>query len=150
MACLMCDDRENQQDCGDDAWENISWYWDDKITGAVGQIPLTPCEEKFVNCWGNCVIIHRLDKVVTLPALGSALPKKMVPPFRVVNQNQRLTTLLSVVAHYTINDIVSSSLRSAGRAISRVATPLTIAEGFYDIEVISYCASDCEATTCPN
>jgi len=125
-----------------DAWSNISDYWVDAYKN------MDPCTEMFISCWGNCVEKHRFDTVASLSALGSALPKKLLPPFRVVNANQRLTTLLSVLAHYTVDDIVASSMRSAGRAISRVATPLTIAEGLYDIGVISYCASDCEANTC--
>jgi len=125
-----------------DAWNNISDYWVNAYEN------MDPCTEMFISCWGSCVEKHRFDTVASLTALGSALPKKLLPPFRVVNMNQRLTTLLSVLAHYTVNDIIASSMRSAGRAISRVATPLTIAEGLYDIGVISYCASDCEANTC--
>lgn len=129
-------------------WDYVRGYWDDKIADTISQIPLTPCEEKFVNCWASCIVKHRLDKLFNLPALGSALPKKLVPPFRVVNSKQRLTTLLSVLSHFIRDKFVAEAIRYNGRLISKVATPLTIAEGLYDIEVISYCASDCEANTC--
>ena len=96
------------------------------------------------SCWSNCIQQNRLDPLAIVSALFTALPKTMVPPFRVVNSRQRLTTLLSVAAHYIGNDSLASLLRSAGRGISRVATPVTIAEGFYDIGVITYCALKCE------
>jgi|GEM_PF-1161843 len=129
-------------------WENLSGYWDDKITDAVGQIPLTPCEEEFINCWGNCVERYRFNPVLTLNAVGSALPKRLLPPWRVVNSKQPITTLLSVLAHYIRDDFVAEAIRYNGRIISKAATPLTVFEGFYDIGTISNCAFECRGNTC--
>jgi hypothetical protein len=81
-------------------------------------------------------------------ALGSAVPKALVPPFRVIYPSDPLTNPLSVGAH-AINRIfagseaaeeIASGLRSAGRVISPVATPLTLGEGAWDWGALVYCA----------
>ena len=109
------------------------------------------------DCWADCIEQNRLP--VWYAIFGSAVPKKLVPPFRVVRQDQRLTTPLSVVSHYLskltprqhkkIARLISRNLRVAGRVISKVATPLTIAEGLWSWCVIAYCAADCGETPCP-
>jgi hypothetical protein len=96
--------------------------------------------------YGNCVRENRLDYWQLIA--GSAVPKRVVPPFRVPNPNQPLTTPASVAAHGVNRAFPQSAaarnfargLRGTGRVVSRVATPLTIAEGLYDIGVLGYCA----------
>jgi RHS repeat-associated protein len=98
------------------------------------------------NKYGECVRKHRADPADAVVALGSAVPKALVPPFRVIGN--RLTTLPSVGA-FAINSTlggseaasaVAAGLRGAGRVISPVATPLTIAEGAWDWGALIYCA----------
>jgi RHS repeat-associated protein len=125
-----------------------------------------PAEQKFAdnfkgypkgmeNCIAKCIKKKRLDWE-TLPALlGSELPKKLVPPFRVVRSTQRTTTASSSIAH-GINriigqkTIVSEGLRTFGRGLSRYATPLFLAEGFYDWFVIVDCGYKCAEDPCSN
>jgi hypothetical protein len=91
----------------------------------------------------------RADPLLAVSALGSALPKSLLPPFRSIGTP--LTTLPSVTgfglrqAFPTSGaaDAVADALRLAklgGRAVSRIATPLTIAEGAYDWGALAYCA----------
>lgn len=70
----------------------------------------------------------------------TAVPKAVVPPFRQIGTP--LTTGLSVVGHYVggRSSALGSGLRTAGRAISRVATPVTIAEGLWAWGALSSCA----------
>jgi RHS repeat-associated protein len=98
------------------------------------------------NKYGECVRKNRADPAAAAVALGSAVPKAVVPPFRVIGN--RLTTLPSVGA-FAINSTFQGSeaasslaagLRGAGRVISPVATPLTIAEGAWDWGALIYCA----------
>jgi hypothetical protein len=80
----------------------------------------------------------------TLPAI----PKRLVPPFRVPHSSSPLTTPASAVGFQLrrafpnsgLAKSLSRALRAGGRAVSRVATPLTIAEGLYDIGVLTACA----------
>jgi RHS repeat-associated protein len=95
--------------------------------------------------YGRCVRENRLDYWQIIA--GSAVPKRAVPPFRVPNPRQPLTTPASVAAHGVTRAFPQSAvarnlargLRGGGRVVSRVATPLTIAEGLYDIGVLGYC-----------
>ena len=121
---------------------NLFEYVESDPVDLIDPVGLSP---DWFSCWASCIEKHRFDPAAALAAFGSALPKKAVPPFRVVNQNQRLTTPMSSVAHYIGKKApgVASKMRWAGRGISRVATPLLIAEGFYDIGVIVYCAEKC-------
>ena len=110
------------------------------LTDSIGLAP------DWFSCWASCIEKHRADPVAALAALGSALPKRTVPPFRVVNQNQRFTTPLSSSAHFLRKKApgLASKMRWAGRGISKVATPLTIVEGVWDIGVIVYCGETCK------
>jgi hypothetical protein len=101
------------------------------------------------NDYGNCVRAHRADPAAALVALGSAVPKAVVPPFRVPTffspaagaQSSRLTTPASVAAHYIrpVSPAAAGALRAAGRAVSTAATVLTLAEGTYDWGALTYC-----------
>jgi RHS repeat-associated protein len=81
-------------------------------------------------CVAKCVETRRFDNLL-IPAL-SAMPKRLLPPFRVPVPSQPLTTLPSTLAHYLggRTTAIGSGLRGLGRVASKVATPLTIAEGF--------------------
>jgi hypothetical protein len=82
--------------------------------------------------------------------LLSALPKRLLPAFRVPYPSQPLTTLLSVLAHY-LQDLMPDlaiALRQGGAALSRIATPLTLLEGGYDWYVIIDCARECKNNSC--
>jgi RHS repeat-associated protein len=95
--------------------------------------------------YGRCVRENRLDYWQLIA--GSAVPKRIVPPFRVPNPRQPLTTPASVAAHGVNRAFpqsagarnVARGLRGGGRVVSKIATPLTIIEGFYDIGVLGYC-----------
>jgi RHS repeat-associated protein len=97
------------------------------------------------NKYGECVRQHRADPAKALVALGSAVPKAVVPPFRVIGN--RLTTLPSVGAFAIRSTFqgseaasaVAAGLRGAGRVVSPVATPLTVAEGAWDWGALVYC-----------
>jgi hypothetical protein len=83
------------------------------------------------NSYGDCVRERRADPLAALSILGSALPKRLVPPFRVPDPRSPFTTPASVGAHYV--------RRQLGRAISRIAAPLTVAEGLYDWYALVRC-----------
>ena len=95
--------------------------------------------------YGRCVEEHRLDYWQVIA--GSAVPKRLVPPGRVVRSADPLTSPASVVAHQIKIRFPGSpgalrfarGLRTTGKAVGRVATPLTVAEGLYDIGVLGYC-----------
>jgi RHS repeat-associated protein len=101
------------------------------------------------NGYGHCVRAHRADPGAALVALGSAVPKAVVPPFRTPTffspatgaQSSRLTTPASVAAHYIgeVSPAAAGALRTGGRAVSKVATPLTLAEGAWDWGVLITC-----------
>src|SRR5205085_12053824 len=102
----------------------------------------------WTDCYAQCVENHRLDSL--LPLLGSALPKRLLPPFRVVSSGQTTTTLPSVGAHVIRNALprTASVLRGVGRGASRVATPLSVFEGFYDWGILASCADLCQRNPC--
>jgi hypothetical protein len=106
------------------------------------------CSLSWSSCWGDCIREHRLDWWELIA--GSAIPKRLVPPFRVPNPNQPLTTPASVVAHHIRRAApsIARGLRAAGRLVSKVATPLTIIEGFYDWGVIGWCGFECKQDPC--
>lgn len=104
------------------------------------------CNKSWSECYAQCIENHRLDNL--LPILGSALPKRFLPPFRVPYSSQPLTTLPSVAAHYVPNASAASALRWAGRAVSRVATPVLVFEGFYDLGLLGSCAELCHRNPC--
>ncbi len=88
-------------------------------------------------CLMRCIDKYKLDYWEVIPF--SALPKSLLPPFRVPYPSQPLTTIGSTVQHYT-----GVPLRTGGRFLSRIATPLTLFEGFYDLTIIGECALWCK------
>jgi RHS repeat-associated protein len=107
------------------------------------------CDKTWTECWAQCIETHRLDNLVI--ALGtSALPKRILPPFRVTNRSQRLTTVMSSAAHLLrkAKPGLAKGLRFAGRNLSRVGTPLLVFEGYYDLGIIAACAELCNRNPC--
>jgi hypothetical protein len=103
--------------------------------------------DSWFECWAKSIERRRWDWPIPLL---SALPKRLLPPFRVPYPNQPLTTLPSVLAHY-LQDLASDlsmALREGGGAMSRIATPLTLLEGGYDWYVIIDCAIKCKKDSC--
>jgi len=106
------------------------------------------CTKTWTECYAQRVENNRLDSLI--PAALSALPKRMLPPFRVVQSEQRLTTVSSVIAHYLPESMegAATALRGAGRLASTVGTPLLVFEGFYDWGVLGSCAELCHRNPC--
>jgi len=126
--------------------------WARGLKEAIDRIPTSPvrkplcCNKTWTDCYAQCIENNRLDSL--LPVLGSALPKRLLPPFRVVTPTQPLTTIPSTVAHYTPNARLAGGLRGVGRLSSRVATPLVVFEGFYDWGLLGSCAELCHRDPC--
>jgi RHS repeat-associated protein len=126
--------------------------WARGLKKAIDRMPISPaekpncCNKTWTDCYAQCVENHRLDNL--LPVLGSALPKKLLPPFRVVKSSQRVTTVASSVAHYVPKEGLATALRSGGRIVSRIATPVLIFEGFYDWGILGSCAELCHRNPC--
>lgn len=126
--------------------------WSRRLKKAIDRMPTQAasnsscCKKTWTECYAQCVENHRLDSL--LPVLGSALPKRLLPPFRVVAPSQPLTTITSSFAHYISNPRIAGILRTAGRNVSRVATPVLIFEGFYDWGILGSCAELCHRNPC--
>jgi len=126
--------------------------WGRGLKKVIDGMPTTPiqksscCNKTWTDCYAQCVENHRLDSL--LPILGSALPKRLLPPFRVVAPAQPLTTIPSTIAHYTPSARIAGGLRGAGRLVSRVATPVLVFEGFYDWGLLGSCAELCHRNPC--
>jgi RHS repeat-associated protein len=126
--------------------------WARGLKKAIDGMPTTPiqksscCNKTWTDCYAQCVENHRLDSL--LPILGSALPKRLLPPFRVVAPSQPLTTIPSTIAHYTPSARIAGGLRGAGRLVSWVATPVLVFEGFYDWGLLGSCAELCHRNPC--
>ncbi len=99
--------------------------------------------------YARCVRKNRAKPVAALVALGSGVPKRLVPPFRVPNPKQPLTNPARAFVGSPIKRAfpssplarrVSGRIRIGGRFVSRIATPLTLAEGYYDIAVLGACS----------
>lgn len=71
----------------------------------------------------------------------SELSLFLLPPFRVVSGN-RHTTLLSSAGHLLRNTSPATkvALRTAGRRLSQIFTPLTLLEGAHSYYVMGRCA----------
>jgi len=124
---------------------NLYGYVGDAPTDFTDRLGLAP--DTWFECWAKCIERRRWDW--PLPLL-SALPKRLLPPFRVPYPSQPLTTIPSVLAHY-LQDLtpdLSLALREGGDVLSRVATPLTLMEGGYDWYVIIDCARKCRNDSC--
>jgi len=104
------------------------------------------CDKTWTDCYAQCIENHRFDNL--LPVVFSGLPKRFLPPFRVVNSEQPLTTIPSVIAHYLPRGAIATGLRTAGRFASRIATPLLVFEGFYDLGLLGSCAELCYRNPC--
>lgn len=104
------------------------------------------CDKPWTDCYAQCIENNRFDNL--LPVAFSALPKRFLPPFRVVSQEQPLTTIPSVIAHYLPRGAVATGLRTFGRFASRIATPLLVFEGFYDLGLLGSCAELCYRNPC--
>jgi RHS repeat-associated protein len=111
---------------------------------SISDFSNTPEEIASATDYGRCVQENRLDPLWALAVAGSAMPKAMLPPFRNVYSDQRLTNLSSVAAHYLGETAprTAQALRGGGRAVSRVATPVTLAEGLHAWIVLIGCASN--------
>jgi RHS repeat-associated protein len=94
------------------------------------------------DCLSRCIKANMFDPFMYSPVLLAEIPKKLVPPFRQVSPKQPGTTILSVIEHYT-KPVTKRFLRVTGKAISKIATPLTIAEGLYNLEFEIACAILC-------
>ena len=107
------------------------------------------CNKTWSECWGQCIENHRLDNLL-LTVGTSVLPKRVVPPFRVVKSRQRTTTVLSSAGHLLRNVTpgLARDLRGIGRSFSRGGTPLLVFEGFYDLGIIGSCAELCHRNPC--
>ena len=112
-------------------------------------------------CLVHCVKEDAFDLSQAIgPILGSEYPKKMLPPFRIVDGSQRTTTIPSSIAsawNWGVRQIMpvgkraalyANRLRNFGRGVSRVATPLLLFEGGYDWVVIGKCALKCKEDKC--
>ncbi len=106
------------------------------------------CSKTWNECYAQCIENNRFDSL--LPILGSGLPKRFLPPFRVPYPEQPLTTIPSVVAHYLPETLSGPAnvLRAGGRVVSHVATPFLIFEGFYDWGLLGSCAELCHRNPC--
>jgi hypothetical protein len=99
------------------------------------------------NKYGECVRERRDAPVDALIALGSSVPKRLVPPFKVVPDDP-LTSVASVAAHGIKRGFggselavsVARGLRSAGKVVGRASTPPTILEGAWDWGALISCA----------
>jgi RHS repeat-associated protein len=100
------------------------------------------------NKYGECVREHRARPEKALLAIGSAVPKALVPPFRVIYQSDPLTTPGSVGA-FAIKRVFQGSeaagafaagFRAGAGAASWVLTPLTVIEGGWDWGALVGCA----------
>jgi RHS repeat-associated protein len=108
------------------------------------------CTRPWDQCWASCIEARRLPFWQVIPF--SALPKRVLPPFRVVNPTQPTTTVSSSAAHLLggRSSAAGSALRNFGRRVSSVGTALTIFEGFFDLTVVIDCANDCSSDPCQN
>ena len=106
------------------------------------------CNKPWSQCWGDCLAARRLDYWKVIPF--SALPKRILPPFRVPRPNNPLTSIPSSLGHLLggRSTALGSALRTAGRYLSRIATPVTVFEGFYDAATIVTCTSECSSNPC--
>jgi RHS repeat-associated protein len=87
------------------------------------------------------------DAVLAGSAATSAYPKWMLPPFRQpagFNPNTSIASSAASAAERAglISIAERNAIRVAGRAASRVGTPLLIAQGFWDLGVVAWGAYD--------
>ena len=127
---------------------------EDSVVGRlVADIPI---DGGFARCLADCIEAGDLGLASLVPPAFSRLPKEMLPPFRSIPTGAPGaggTTILSSGAHSLgqrglISGSTRRAIRNAGRAASRVATPLTLAEGVYSWGLIGYCAAKCSDPAC--
>jgi RHS repeat-associated protein len=97
------------------------------------------------NCWAECVEGSSFTNAA--PVLFSAWPKRFLPPWRVPVAEQPLTTPISSVVNQCGGgaNAAGRALRGFGRLASRVATPLTVFEGFYNWSAMTQCGIKCSS-----
>jgi RHS repeat-associated protein len=111
-----------------------------------------PIDGAYAKCLADCIDELNLGAPGLIPPLFSRLPKEALPPFRYVPTGAPGaggTTLVSSGAGVLARrGLISTSTRRAarnfGRMASRVATPLTLAEGAWSYGIIGYCMNKCE------
>jgi RHS repeat-associated protein len=135
---------------GMEAGVNVFLYANTNPLGYVDRHGLRSecCTKSWEDCWGDCISARRLKLWEVIPF--SALPKRVLPPFRVPWASQPLTTISSSLGHLLGGraSAVGSAFRTAGRYTSPVATAMTVFEGFYDAATIGYCAAQCSSDSC--
>jgi hypothetical protein len=118
--------------------------------------------EDFIVCWGDCIEKARFggtglseDVVSMIPPALSALPKALFGVKGVSlggeTPGRDITNIISFLAGKLKKwGIIDHALpaRRVGGALSKVFTPLTIFEGFFDWGVIYQCGLDCDGR-CP-
>jgi RHS repeat-associated protein len=144
-------DRYNRPDpLGVSAGVNVFLYASSNPVSYFDALGLRPicCKKPWDACWSDCIEAGRLDYWQVIPF--SAFPKRILPPFRVPNPNSPLTTIPSSIGHLVggRTSSVGSVLRTSGRFLSRVATPLTVFEGFYDLTTVIACVGKCASNPC--
>lgn len=97
------------------------------------------------DCAMDCIRNGRVPAgFVAAPVALLPFPKKVLPPYRVVLQSQRKTTLLSVLAHFLKNGPIKRFIREAGRVASeKVVPPVLVGEGAWDLGTIVRCYIIC-------
>jgi len=106
------------------------------------------CGGDFGDCWGDCIKRWRLDNL--WPLTATTLPKRVLPPFRVVDRSQPFTTLMSSVGHMLggSRSVVGRAMRATGRMLNPIADVATVFEGFWDLTIITECAGSCKMHPC--
>jgi hypothetical protein len=100
----------------------------------------------------DCIDELNLGAAGLIPPLFSRLPKEALPPFRYIPTGAPgaggTTVVSSAAGVLSRRGLISPSTRNAarsfGRMASRVATPLTLAEGAWSYGIIGYCMKKCE------
>lgn len=94
-------------------------------------------------CFSDCMNNNAFPGIPSIEIPFAELPKKMLPPFRQVSSTQPGTSIFSSFLHTFNPGPKLKALRHAGRYATKVATPLTIANGFYDLGLIISCICEC-------
>ena len=129
-------------------WSIADTLADSPIGRAVADLPISG---KFAKCFADCIDDNNLGLGSLVAPAFSRLPKEFLPPFRSIRTGAPgaggTTVLSSAAGSLSRRGLISASTRSAirglGRTLSKVATPLTIAEGAYSYGVIAACAAAC-------
>jgi RHS repeat-associated protein len=123
------------------------------VGSAAAAIPL---DGRYGKCLADCIDGLNLGPLSLVPPLFSRLPKEFLPPFRVIPTGAPgaggTTILSSIAGSLSRGGYISSSaraaMRSAGRGLSKVATPITLSGGAYSYGIIGYCSVKCLDSPC--